>query len=123
MTPKKVFIVDDADFMVDMLRMIVQQAGHQVVGTAFNGADALKSIESLGEKLAPDVATVDFHMPKMDGLETGRRIRLLVPGVKIILISSHATRPVAMMAKDVEVDAFIVKPFEPQMVLDAINNL
>jgi len=71
----------------------------------------------------PDIVTVDFHMPKMDGLEAGRKIRSLVPGVKIILISSHSTRPVAMMAKDTKVDAFIVKPFEPKMVLDTIECL
>ena len=121
--PKKIFIVDDADFIVDMLHMIVEDAGHQVVGTAFDGGQALDSIQKLPPTALPDIVTVDFHMPKMDGLETIEKIRSLIPGVKILLISSHATRPVVMKAKDAEVDVFIVKPFEPQVVLDAIENL
>jgi CheY-like chemotaxis protein len=121
--PKKIFIVDDADFMVDMLRLIVREAGHVVVGTAFNGIQALDAIEKLPLGSIPEVVTVDFHMPKLDGMETVRRLRTLVPGVKVVLISAHATLPVVMRAKDVGVDSFIAKPFEPQAVLNAIDTL
>ncbi|MDR1378412.1 MAG: response regulator [Synergistaceae bacterium] len=121
--PKKIFIIDDADFMVDILLLIVQEAGHVVVGTAFNGVQALEAIENLPTAFAPEVVTVDFHMPKLDGMETVRRIRTLVPGVRIILISAHATFPVVMQAKDVGVDVFIAKPFEPQAILNAIDKL
>jgi two-component system chemotaxis response regulator CheY len=120
---KKIFIIDDADFMVDMLRLIVREAGHVVVGTAVNGMQALDSIEKLPATSAPEVVTVDFHMPKLDGMETIRRIRALVPGVKVVLISANATLPVVMQAKDVGVDAFIAKPFEPETVLSAIDKL
>jgi CheY-like chemotaxis protein len=120
---KKIFIVDDADFMVDMLSLIVREAGYEVVGTAFNGAQAIESIGSLAKTSSPDVVVVDFHMPKLDGMETIRRIRLLVPGVKVLLVSANATRPVVMKAKDEGVDAFIAKPFEPRSVLDALEKL
>jgi YesN/AraC family two-component response regulator len=121
--PKKIFIVDDADFMVDMLRLIAQGAGYEVVGTAFDGVRAVDSIAKLDAASVPDIVTVDFHMPKIDGMETIRRIRTLVPDVKIVLVSSHATFPVVMQAKDVGVDAFVAKPFEPRTVLDAIGKL
>lgn len=121
--PKKIFIVDDADFIVDMLRLIVQGAGYEVVGTALDGVRALDSIGKLDHASMPDIVTVDFHMPKMDGIEVIRKIRALVPGVKIVLVSSHATLPVVMQAKDVGVDVFIAKPFEPRTVLDAIQKL
>jgi two-component system chemotaxis response regulator CheY len=121
--PKKIFIVDDADFIVDMLSMIMRSAGHKVVGTAFDGVQALESLKNLPPDLAPDVVTVDFYMPKLDGMETIRKIRLLAPSAKILLISAHATRPLALEAKKIGVDAFIVKPFEPQTVLDTIDKL
>ncbi|MDR1979031.1 MAG: response regulator [Synergistaceae bacterium] len=121
--PKKIFIVDDADFIVDMLRLIVQDAGYEVVGTALDGMRAVDLIGKLNDASVPDIVTVDFHMPKMDGMETIRKIRSLIPGVKIVLVSSHATLPVVMQAKDAGVDAFIAKPFEPQTVLDAIGRL
>ena len=120
MTPKKIFIIDDADFMVDMLRMIVRGAGHTVVGVAYNGEQAIESIGDLPPSALPDIVTLDFHMPKMDGMEAVGRIRAVVPGVKIVLISSNATLPVVRKAKDTGVDAFIAKPFEPRIVLDAI---
>ena len=120
---KKIFIVDDADFIVDMLSLILQDAGHEVVGTAFNGAQALDSIRDLPSASTPDIVTVDFNMPKLSGLETIEGIRSLAPNAKFVMISSHATRTVATMAKDAGVDAFIVKPFDPQRVLKTIANL
>ena len=120
---KKTFIIDDADFMVDMLRVIMLDAGYEVVGVAFDGEEALKLMKALPSSALPDVVTLDFHMPKMDGMRAIDRIRALVPGVKIILISSNATLPVVMKAKKAGVDAFIAKPFEPQTVLDAIAKL
>ena len=118
--PKKVFIIDDADFMVDMLRVIMQDAGYEVVGVALNGEQALESIRALPLSKWPDIVTLDYHMPKLDGVEAVKKIHALDPGVKIVLISSNATLSVVMKAKDAGVDAFIAKPFEPQTVLDAI---
>ncbi|MDR1733031.1 MAG: response regulator [Synergistaceae bacterium] len=118
---KKVFLVDDADFIVDMLRVIVEGAGYKVVGSAFNGPKALEAIEKLPEDSVPDIVTVDFHMPQMDGLETINRIRALLPGVRILLISAHATLPIVMKAKETGVDAFIAKPFEPKTLLELLE--
>ena len=118
---KKIFIIDDADFMVDMLRVILRDAGYEIVGTALDGEQALESMKVLPLSALPDIVTLDFHMPKMDGMEALDRIRALIPGVKIVLISSNSTLPVVMRAKDARVDAFIAKPFEPQTVLDAIE--
>jgi len=118
---KKIFIIDDADFMVDMLRVILRDAGYEVVGTALNGEQAMKIMSVLPLSALPDIVTVDFHMPKMDGMETIAGIRALIPGVKVIMISSDATMPVVMRAQKAGIDAFIAKPFEPQAVLDAIS--
>jgi two-component system chemotaxis response regulator CheY len=120
---KKVFIIDDADFMVDMLRVVLRDAGYEVVGTAFNGEEAVESIKVLPSSALPDIVTLDVHMPKMDGMEAVGHIRALIPGVKIVLISSNATMTVVMKAKNIGVDAFVAKPFEPRTVLDAIAKL
>ncbi len=121
--PRKIFVIDDADFMVDMLRLILHDAGHKVVGTALNGPQALESIKKLNAASLPEIVTVDFHMPKMDGIETICRIRSLIPRIKILLVSAHATLPIVLKAKEVGVDGFIAKPFEPRAVLDAIDKL
>ena len=118
--PKKVFIIDDADFMVEMLRVIMRDAGYEVVGFAFNGEQAMESMKALPPSALPDIVTLDLFMPKMDGMEALKQIRALIPGVKIVLISSNATLPVVRKAKNAGIDAFIAKPFEPQTVLDTI---
>jgi two-component system chemotaxis response regulator CheY len=121
--PKKIFIVDDAGFMVDMLRLLISDAGYEVVGTASDGPQALELLTRLEKDSLPDVVTVDFHMPKMDGLETICKIRALVPNVRVVLISSHATLPVVLRARESGVDAFVAKPFDPQTVLNAIGGI
>jgi len=120
---KKIFIIDDADFMVDMLRVIMIGAGHEVVGVALNGEQAVELIKALPSSALPDVVTLDLHMPKMDGMEAVSRIRAIVPGVKLVLVSSDSTLPVVMRAKDAGIDAFIAKPFELQTILDVIAKL
>ena len=121
--PKKIFIIDDADFMIDMLRVIMAGAGHEVVGVALNGQQALESIKALPPSALPDIVTLDLHMPKMDGIEAVSRIRALIPGVKVVLVSSDSTLPVVMKAKDAGIDAFIAKPFELQTILDVMSKL
>ena len=118
--PKKIFITDDADFMVNMLSVMMRDAGYEVVGTALNGEQAMESLKALPPLAWPDIVTLDFHMPKMDGMRAIEHIRALIPGVKIVVISSDSTLPVVMEARNAGVDAFIAKPFEPQTVLDAI---
>ena len=120
---KRIFIVDDADFIVDMLCLIMREAGYEVVGAAFNGEQAMGAIKKLPSQALPDIITLDLHMPKIDGMETVNRIRALIPDVKIVLISSDATMRVVMRARDAGIDAFIAKPFEPQTVLDTIAKL
>lgn len=118
---RRIFVIDDADFIIDMLRIILQDAGHRIVGTASSGPEALDVIGKLSAASVPEIVTVDFHMPRMDGMETIRRLRSLVPGIKILLVSAHATLPIVMRAKEIGVDAFIAKPFEPRTVLDVIS--
>lgn len=122
--PKNIFLIDDADFVLDMLRMVLKGAGYDVVGAALNGVDALESLSRIhSEGALIDLVMVDFHMPKLDGVETVRRIKSLIPGVKILLISANSTLSVVMKAKEVGVDGFIVKPFEPKALLETLKKL
>ncbi|NLL37954.1 MAG: response regulator [Fretibacterium sp.] len=121
---KRVLLVDDADFMLDMLQMLLSGAGYVIAGVALSGMEALEFLRtSLEEGEAIVIVVVDFHMPKLDGVETIRRIKALLPKVKILLISANSTLPVALKAKEVGVDAFIVKPFESKTLLEAVRKL
>lgn len=80
----RVMVVDDSAFMRRFLGDIIQQDPQLVLaGTARNGEDALKKID----RLKPDVITLDLEMPKMDGLETLKRIMASSPR-PVIMVSS-----------------------------------
>ena len=124
MTPQNVFVVDDADFMVDMLRLILEEGGHGVVGSAADGIRAVEQLrEVVSRSLTVDVVLVDLYMPKRDGFETVREIRAILPDVKVLLVTANATLPVALKAKELGIDGFIVKPFEPETLLEALRKI
>ena len=104
----KVLIVDDSTFMrhwlVDVLANV---EGIDVVGTAKNGLDALKKIQTLN----PDVVTLDVEMPIMDGLQTLEQIMQVCP-LPVIMLSSWTKEGATITLEAMEKGAFdfIPKP-------------
>src|SRR6267142_666019 len=82
----RVLVVDDSALMRKLIPAILaREASIEVVGTAMDGAFALKKIE----ELKPDVVTLDLEMPRMDGMETLRLIMGRAP-MPVILFSTHS---------------------------------
>lgn len=122
MSSLSVFIIDDAEFMVDMLRLILVEGGHVVVGSATDGIQGLEDLRRIASRSqAVDVVIVDLHMPKLGGFEAIAQIREIYPRARVLLVTADATLSVALRAKEIGVDGFIVKPFEPETVLGALR--
>ena len=82
----RVLVVDDSALMRKLIPAILaRESSIEVVGTAMDGAFALKKIEELD----PDVVTLDLEMPRMDGMETLRMIMRRAP-LPVILFSTHS---------------------------------
>src|SRR6202795_3125665 len=82
----RVLVVDDSALMRKLIPAILaRESSIEVVGTAMDGAFALKKIE----ELHPDVVTLDLEMPRMDGMETLRLIMRRAP-LPVILFSTHS---------------------------------
>jgi two-component system, chemotaxis family, protein-glutamate methylesterase/glutaminase len=82
----RVLVVDDSALMRKLIPAILaRESTIEVVGTAMDGAFALKKIEELD----PDVVTLDLDMPRMDGMETLRLIMRRAP-LPVILFSTHS---------------------------------
>lgn len=121
---RNVFIIDDADFMIDMIRMILEGAGHQVVGSETDSLKALAKLRDLANRrTSVDLVLVDLHMPKLDGFEAIQNIRKILPSAKVLLVSANSARSVALRARDLKVDGFVVKPFEPDVLLAEVAKL
>ena len=112
----RVLVVDDAAFMRKMVSDALAKGGHEVIGQAGNGVEALEQFR----ELRPDLMTLDITMPKKDGLATLKDLMELDPSAKVIMCSalgqeSKVLESIKLGAKD-----FVVKPFQPDRVIDAV---
>lgn len=114
-----VLIVDDAAFMRATLKDVISKGGFAVVGEAINGKDAVDKYQ----KLSPDIVTMDITMPEMDGLEALKAIMGLNSKAKVIMVSAIGQQANVLEAVKTGAKDFIVKPFQPDRVIDAIKKV
>ena len=80
----RVLVVDDAAFMRKMVSDALTKGGHEVVGEAGNGAEAVDPLPGA----APEVTTLDITMPEKDGLSALKEIIALDPAARVIMCSA-----------------------------------
>lgn len=114
----KALIVDDAAFMRVTLKNVLEPAGYEVQ-EAENGAVA---VEKYGV-FKPDVVTMDITMPEMDGIQAVRRIVGSDPNAKVVMVSALGQESMVKDAILAGAKDFIVKPFQPDRILDAIRKV
>jgi two-component system chemotaxis response regulator CheY len=114
---KRILIVDDAAFMRMMIKDILTKHGFLIVGEAENG---LLAVERYME-LKPDLVTMDITMPEMDGIAAVKEIRRNDPYARIIMCSAMGQQPMVIDAIQAGARDFIVKPFQPDRVLEAVT--
>jgi two-component system chemotaxis response regulator CheY len=114
---KEVLIVDDAAFMRMMIKDILGKNGYQVVGEAENG---IKAVEKFVE-LKPDLVIMDITMPEMDGIQAVKKIKSMDAGATIIMCSAMGQQAMVIEAIQAGAKDFIVKPFQPDRVLEAVS--
>ena len=114
-----VLICDDAIFMRTMVGDILNKAGFQVVGEAETG---LQAIEKYRE-LKPDLVTMDIVMPEMGGLDAVRQICKEHPGARVLMCSAMGQQALVVEAIQAGARDFVVKPFIPSRVLEAVKRV
>ncbi len=113
---KTILVVDDAAFMRMMIKDILTKNGYSVVGEADNGLNAIDKYE----ELKPDLVTMDITMPEMDGITAVKEIRKKNPNARIIMCSAMGQQAMVIDAIQAGARDFIVKPFQPDRVLEAV---
>lgn len=112
-----ILIVDDSRTSRKILRRILEEAGHAVVGEAVNGEDGFLKYQ----ELKPDVVTLDITMPKMDGLEALRLIKKYDSNALAIMITAAGQKEKMILAIKSGASDFIAKPYEPNDVIGVID--
>ena len=110
-------IVDDAAFMRMMLKDILSKNDFEVVGEAENGKAAVAAYQ----KLQPDIVTMDITMPEMNGIDAVKEIKALDAAAKVVMVSAMGQQPMVIEAIQAGAVDFIVKPFQPDRVVEALN--
>jgi two-component system chemotaxis response regulator CheY len=116
---KKIMVVDDAGFIRLMLSDMLISVGFDVVAAATNGIEAVQ----LYKRYQPDLVTMDITMPDMDGLEALGEIMKINPKAKVIMCSAMGQQRMVIDAIRVGAKDFIVKPFQKDRVVEAINRV
>ena len=115
----RVLVVDDAAFMRMMVKDILGKNGYEIVGEAENGLKALEKYQ----ELKPDLTTMDITMPEMDGITAVKEIKKVDPNAKVIMCSAMGQQAMVIEAIQSGAKDFIVKPFQPNRVLEAVQKV
>ena len=112
-----ILIVDDSRTSRKILRRILEEAEHTIVGEAVNGEDGYLKYQ----ELKPDVVTLDITMPKMDGVEALRLIKKYDENAIAIMITAAGQKERMILAIKSGAADFIAKPYEDNDVLWVID--
>lgn len=113
----RVLIVDDSAFARNSLKMIVEGGGHEVVGRAENGREAL----DLFTTLQPEVVTLDYLMSGETGNEVLAELIQIDPSARVIMISGMGDPAIQDEAMQSGAKFFLAKPYDEGDVLRMIN--
>ncbi len=112
-------IVDDSKFMRKIIHDTLTEGGHQVIGEADNGYDAL----DMYKKEKPDFVTMDITMHGKDGLMAVSEIRTVDPKAKIVVVSALSEKTLKLNDSTIQADAYVVKPFQKEELLAKIKSI
>jgi two-component system, chemotaxis family, chemotaxis protein CheY len=112
-----VLIVDDAEIIRNVIKVLLDGSEHHVVAEASTGQKALE----LYAKLRPDIVTLDIRMRDMDGIDTLKQLLGNFPEARVIMISSHAEKEILMEAIKAGAKYYLLKPVPRSKLMQAID--
>jgi CheY-like chemotaxis protein len=117
---KHVLIVDDYPDALDIWAIYLGAMGYRV-STAVNGAEAITK----AEQLRPDLIVLDLELPIISGIEAARRLRgnPVTQDIPLIAATGYSHERQLSIARSSGFDEVIVKPIDPELLVDEIERL
>jgi NarL family two-component system response regulator LiaR len=116
--PVRVLIIDHHDALRMAIRNLLEsRKGFEVSGEAKDGA---QGVEKAAE-LKPDVVVLNISMPVMDGFEAARKIRVVSPQSRIVILSSHKDQQLLEEAKNVDAVWYVPKSEAEHELIEAVR--
>lgn len=112
-------IADDHPLSLLGTQVLIESLGYVVLGVYKDGEAAWNSIK----RLKPEFVILDISMPKLDGLEVSERIRIHQLSTKVILLTSHKEKSVFDYAKELNVNAYLLKQYALEELQNCIKHL
>lgn len=118
--PIRLLLVDDEMLFRDALTRLLQgEPGFMVVGAASDANEAYQ----LAERLSPDIVLLDLRMPRVDGIETMRRLRMAHPGLAILVLTSFESDSYIHDALQAGANGYLLKDSSPQALSASIRSI
>ena len=116
----RVMVVDDDEVIRQLIAVNLTLEGFEVV-TAVDGRECLEKVA----EVAPDVITLDVMMPRLDGWVTATQLRRNpeTAGIKVVLITARAQEDDRDRGRQIGVDAYLTKPFDPAEMIRVVREL
>ena len=116
----RVLVVDDDEVIRQLIAVNLTLEGFEVV-TAVDGRECLEKVV----EVHPDVITLDVMMPRLDGWVTATQLRRNpeTSGIKVVLITARAQEDDRDRGRQIGVDAYLTKPFDPAEMIRVVREL
>lgn len=114
----RLVVVDDAPFIREIVRQVVEGAGISLVGEATDGQEAVELVL----RLKPDVVLMDIIMPRKSGIEATKEIIATLPETKIIAFSTADQAVMVLRALEAGCCSFLEKPFAGEDLVKVITS-
>jgi DNA-binding NarL/FixJ family response regulator len=112
----RVLLCDDSPQIRELVRIVLELEGNEVVSEAENGREAVDE----AERLQPDVVLLDLSMPVMDGLEALPEIKRVAPEARIVVLSGFDNDRLVSQALALGADHYVPKGGDPDEIVDAV---
>ena len=115
----KILIVDDSKTSRKFLRNMLEQAGHEIVAEAVDGAEGVEKFRIY----TPDITTMDITMPVLGGIDAVKDIIEIDPDAKIIMVTAAGQKANMIEALKKGAADFIQKPFDMDVIVNTIEKV